>query len=458
MTVTALGRPTAVPLPRTWHVRGADVVAVLVGNGVFILAMWVRHGGVAELATPAGAFIALGQVTALLGTYLALVQLVLMARTPWLDQALGMDRLATAHRWIGFATIWLIGAHGVFTTLGYAMADGTSILGEAWTILTTFDFVLLGTIGFGLFVAVGITSMRIGRRRLPYESWFLVHLLAYVAIALGFLHQLFVGADFMHDPLARVYWSGLYVLAAGLVLAFRVAAPIRLNLRHRFRVARVVHEAPGVVSIYVTGRHLDRLPVRSGQWFTWRFLDGRRPWTGHPFSISSAPNGQWLRTTVKALGDDTRRLQRLRPGTRVLLEGPYGVLTGMRRTRRRVTLIAGGIGITPLRALLESLPGGQGDLTLLYRARHPKHLVFRDELATIAKRRGMAVHYLVGRRGSPELPADPLSRLALERLVPGIREHDVYVCGPDAMMDRVIAALRELGLPSGRIHAERFAY
>ena len=458
MTASTLRRPIAVPLPRTWHVRAGDVVAVLIGNGIFILAMWVRHGGLGELATPAGAFIAIGQVTALLGTYLALVQLVLMARTPWLDQALGMDRLAAAHRWIGFATVWLIGAHGVFTTLGYAMADGTSILGEAWTILTTFDFVLLGTIGFGLFVAVGITSMRIARRRLAYESWFLVHLLAYLAIALGFLHQLFVGADFMHDPLARIYWSALYVVAAGLVLAFRVASPIRLNLRHGFRVARVVQEAPGVVSIYVTGRHLDKLPVRSGQYFIWRFLDGRRPWTGHPFSISSAPNGEWLRTTVKALGDDTRRLQRLRPGTRVLVEGPYGVLTGIRRTRRRVTLIAGGIGITPLRALLESLPGDGGDLTLLYRARHPKHLVFRDELATIATRRGIAVHYLVGRRGSAEQPADPLRGPALERLLPGIRERDVYVCGPDGMMDRVIATLRELGLPSSRIHAERFAY
>ena len=458
MTAQSFRRPVAVPLPRTWHVGGQDILAIMVGNGVFILAMWIRHGGVAELATPGGTFIAIGQVAALLGTYLALIQLVLMARTPWLDQAIGMDRLAAAHRWAGFATIWLIGLHGLCTTLGYAMSEGSSVLGEAWTILTTFDFVLLGTIGFGLFVAVGVTSVRMARRRLSYETWFLVHLLAYLAIALGFLHQLFVGADFMHDPLARIYWSALYVVAAALVLAFRVAGPIRLNLRHRFRVGRVVQEGPGVVSIYVTGRALHRLPLRSGQYFTWRFLDGRRAWAGHPFSISSAPNGEWIRTTVKALGDDTRRLQRLRVGTPVLLEGPYGVLTGQRRTRRRVTLIAGGIGITPLRALLESLPGGAGDLTLLYRARGSKHVVFRDELKTIAARRQATVHYLVGRRGSPEMPADPLAAAALARLVPDIREHDVYVCGPEPMMVRVLAALRSLGVPAARIHAERFAY
>ena len=458
MTATSLRRPIAVPLPRTWHIRPGDVLAILLGNGLFILALWVRHGGLGQLTTPAGAFIAIGQVTALLGTYLALLQLVLMARTPWLDEAFGIDRLAIAHRWTGFLTIWLIAAHGLFTTLGYAASEGSSILGEAWTILTTFDFVLLATIGFGLFVVVGVTSVRIARRRLPYQSWFLLHLLAYLAIALGFLHQLFVGADFMHDPLARAYWTSLYVVTAGLVVAFRLAAPIRLNLRHGFRVAKVVPEGPGVVSIYVTGRNLEQLPMRSGQYFIWRFLDGRRPWAGHPFSVSSAPNGAWIRTTVKALGDDTRRFQRLRPGTRVWLEGPYGVLTGIRRTRPAVTLIAGGIGIAPLRALLESLSGGPRDLTLVYRARSPKHLVFREELAAIAARRGATIHYLVGRRGSAELPNDPLSTRALGRLVPGIREHDVYVCGPDGMMDRVVATLGELGVPAGQIHAERFAY
>lgn len=458
MTATAVRRTTVVPLPRTWHVSGNDVIAVLLGNALFIVAMWVRHGGLDQLGTPGGAFIAIGQLTALLGTYLALIQLLLMARTPWLDQAFGMDRLAWAHRWVGFSTIWLIAAHGLFTTIGYAAADGTSILGEAWTILTTFDFVLIATVGFGLFVGVGVTSMRIARRKLPYEKWFLIHLLAYAAIAMGFLHQLFVGTDFKQDILARAYWTALYLVTALLLVGFRVVGPVRLNLRHRFRVSRVVAEGPGTVSIYVTGRDLDRLPLRSGQYFIWRFLDGPRSWSGHPFSISSAPNGAWIRTTVKALGDDTHRLQRLKPGTRVLLEGPYGVLTGIRRTRRKVTLIAGGIGVTPLRALLESLPADRGDLTLLYRARHPKHLILKGELDTLAARRGAAVHYLVGRRGTPDMPADPLGPAGILRHVPDIADHDVYVCGPDGMMARVMAVLGELGVPGARIHAERFAY
>lgn len=458
MTAGSVRRALPVPLPRSWGVRPSDVVAALVGNGVFIILMWLRHGGLGQVSTPGGAFIAVGQLAALFGTYLALIQLVLMARTPWLDQVFGMDRLIAAHRWIGFATVWLIVAHGLATTVGYAASERASVVGEAWTILSTFDWVLPATVGFAIFVLVAVTSMRFARRRLAYDRWFLLHLLSYLAIALAFLHQLVLGGDFLHDPIARVYWSALYVVAVGLILVFRLGAPIRLNLRHRFRVAQVTAEGPGVVSIYVTGRDLDRLPVRSGQYFTWRFLDGRTAWAGHPLSLSAAPNGHWLRTTVKALGDDTRRFQRLKPGTRVLLEGPFGVLTGLRRRRRKVTLIAGGIGVTPLRALLEALPGRPGDLTLVYRVRASKHLVLADEIEAVARHRGAVVHQLVGRRGSPELPSDPLGERHLLRLIPDLADHDVYVCGPDAMMRRVTEALRRLGVPPDRIHLERFVY
>jgi len=457
-TSGAARRPVRVPLPRTWPVLSIDVVWVLGLNAVVILAMWLRHGGLDDLGAPGAILTAIGQLAGLYAAYLALIQLVLMSRSPWLDQVFGMDRLAWAHRWLGFATVWLIVAHGIFIVTGYALGDGRGILDEAWLLVTTYQWVLPATIGGVLFIAIGISSVRAARRALSYEAWFLLHLLAYAAIALGLLHQLVVGADFMHDPLARIYWIAQFVLAFALILLFRVGAPIALNLRHRLRVARVVREGPGLTSIYVTGRDLDRLAVRSGQYFVWRFLDGPGWWHGHPFSLSSAPNGEWLRITVKALGDGTRSLQRLAAGTRVLVEGPYGVLTGARRRRRKILLIAGGIGIAPLRALVESLPAAPGEMTLLYRAREPKHVVFREELDTLARTRGIDVRYLVGRRGSTEMPKDPLEARALRAAIPDIKDRDVYLCGPIAMMDRVEATLRRLGLPPKQVHAERFAY
>ena len=179
-------------------------------------------------------------------------------------------------------------------------------------------------------------------------------------------------------------------------------------------------------------------------------------WRAHPFSISSAPNGAWLRITIKDLGDWSKSLQRVSVGTKVFVEGPYGVLTGARRTRQKVVLIAGGIGITPLRALLEALPANPGDLTLLYRVRSAPEILFRNELDALAQQRGARIHYLIGPRG--EGVGDPLDATSLARLVPDIGDRDVYLCGPVAMMQRVEESLHRLGLPKRQIHAERFAY
>jgi len=447
-----------VPLPRTWGLRPFDVGAFLIANGLFIVAMWWRHGGLDQLATPGGIFTAAGQLTALLGTYLAMVQLVLMSRSPWLDQLFGMHRLAAWHRWVGFSVVWLLLGHGVLTTIGYATFDQASPIGELWTMLTTYPYVLMGTAGMAMLLAVGITSVRAARRRLAYETWHGIHLYAYLAIALATAHQLVVGSDFMHDPVARTYWIGMYVAVAALVLVFRFGQPIALSVRHRLHVANVVSEGPGVVSVYLAGRHLEQLAVRAGQYFIWRFLTSDGWWQGHPFSLSAAPNGKYLRLTIKDSGNYTRLLQHLRVGTGVFIEGPYGVLTGARRTRPELLLLAGGIGITPLRALLEELHVGRGNLTLLYRASNWDDVVFRDEIDELVRQRGGQVRYLVGRRGSQEMPADPLEPRALRRMVPDIGRRDVYLCGSSQMMAAVEESLRILRVPPAQIHTEHFSY
>ena len=147
----------------------------------------------------------------------------------------------------------------------------------------------------------------------------------------------------------------------------------------------------------------------------------------------------------------------------MFVEGPYGILTGARRTRRRVTLIAGGIGITPLRALLEALPGDPGDLTLIYRASHPRNVVFGDELETLARAprgpRPLPVRLARARRPGLEPPSPPLDAVdAGAGSCPDIADQDVYLCGPTGFMRTVEAVLDELGVPRRHVHAERFAY
>jgi ferredoxin-NADP reductase len=126
-------------------------------------------------------------------------------------------------------------------------------------------------------------------------------------------------------------------------------------------------------------------------------------------------------------------------------------------TRNKVLLIAGGIGITPLRALIEEIPPKKDSITLLYRARSWEDIVFRSELEQLIRDRRGTIHYLVGRRGTAELPGDPISAQTIRRLVPDVITRDVFICGPRAMMQRAATVLSTIGVPDQQIHLERFA-
>jgi predicted ferric reductase len=437
--------------------RPAAIYAVLIGNALVIAGFWISHGNLNKLGPLDGKLLAAGQLAGLFGAYLVMIQLLIMSRNPWLDRVFGRNKVTAAHRWAGFTAISLLITHGTLITLSYSISYDNSIPGEFLTLLTDFSFVILSATALAILIVIGVMSLRAARRRVSYEHWYLIHLCTYIAISLAFLHQVVVGTDLSKDPAFRIYWICLYAAVVATLLTFRFGQPTALTLRHRFRVDRVETEGPGVVSLYVTGRNLERLSVRAGQWFRLRFLTRRGWYQALPFSISAAPNGRYLRFTIKDLGKDTKRLQQTTVGTRVFLEGPYGLFTGATQTKARVLLIAGGIGITPLRALLEDLPTARGDLTLIYRATRPDDVVFRDEIDQLAGQRGATIHYIVGKRGSTEVPTDPLEPEALRELIPDLLERDVYVCGPVGMMDRVLSGLRLLHVPDSQIHHERFA-
>src|ERR1700736_405996 len=153
--------------PRRLLFSASDVIVLIAINAALIVAMWVRHGALNQLGSPSAKLTAAGQITALVGTYGALVQVLLMARSPWLERRFGMDGLAQWHRWLGFGVTILIGAHVILTTVGYALGNGNSVLAEAWNLVTTYPYVLMATAATGLLIMVAVTSLRMARCRLP---------------------------------------------------------------------------------------------------------------------------------------------------------------------------------------------------------------------------------------------------------------------------------------------------
>jgi predicted ferric reductase len=433
--------------------RHADVVSWLIGLGLgMTLALGLRAESPSDLTKPGGIATFGGRLSALGGTYLMLVVVLLISRLPAIERSLGHDKLVRLHRRFAPIALVLIVAHGVLITLGYAQAASRGTLHELWVILTTLPGMLMATAGFALFMAAGLTSYRIARRRLSHEAWWLVHVTTYLAIALSFFHQVWTGASFVSDPLAKLWWTGLYALVALALLWYRLFIPLWRSVFHRLRVVAVYPEAPGVVSLVLQGRHLGRLPVNGGQFFQWRFLRPGIWWQAHPYSLSAMPLPPYLRVTVKELGDHSGELGRITPGTWVAIEGPYGAFTRHAAESHKLLLVGAGVGVTPIRAMLEDLPA-HADVDVILRATTEDELVLDEEVEHLVREHGGRLHRLVGDRRQV-----PLTPALVHSLVPDLRERELYICGPEGFTERFVAVARHLGLRRDRVHHEEFAF
>ncbi|MET7298799.1 ferredoxin reductase family protein [Embleya sp. NPDC005575] len=435
---------------RLRRVVPAAARTLIAAGAVAVVALW--WADTPAVVGPADWLTDAGRITGLLAGYACAVLLVLMARIPLLDHNVGSDRLARWHAMGGRYTVCLALAHTLLIIVGYSLAAHTDIVHQSTTLVFDYPEMLKATGGFLLLLGTGILSARAARRRLSYETWHYLHFATYLAIFLAFGHVLANGADFVGNPAAQAAWYTLYVGVALLVAWFRFLAPVRRALRHRLRVVALHPESPGVVSVYMTGHHLDELAGEPGQFLRWRFLTRGLWWAANPYSLSAPADPRHLRITVKSAGAHSAALARLPLGTRVWAEGPYGAFSAARRTAPKVLLLAGGVGITPLRTLFETLPG---QVTLVYRARRPQDLALRAELDAIALARRAKVHYIVDQ---PAEYSSPLTAQALSTLVPDLAAHDVYLCGPPPMTDAAIRALRAAGVPRRRIHHESFAF
>ena len=455
-TITRPGTPDTVKARRAPSPIPLWIALVIVAANVALMVwLWWDGGNVTHVKSTGDFLVSIARITGLLGAFSALLQVLLLARIPWIERSVGFDRLTVWHRWNGHACLYLVLAHVAFSVWGYAALDKLPLSKEISQMLTggIYPGMITATIGTVLLIAVVVSSVVVVRRHVRYEAWYAIHLTVYASIALAWFHQIPTGNELVVDRLAADYWRGLYLATLALLLGYRVLVPLVNAFRYRLRVADVVHEGEGVVSLRIEGRRLERLRAQSGQFFLWRFLNRERWWASHPFSLSAAPDGRSLRITIKDLGDFTHRAGSIRPGTRIVAEGPFGVFTDAMRRRTKVALIGGGIGITPIRSLLEEM---DGDVAVVYRVVSEDDVIFGQELRELAAEKGAALHIVAGDHRSDE-GSRLLSPAHLEELVPDIAEREVYVCGPPAMADAARKSVRKAHVPSRYIHTERFA-
>jgi predicted ferric reductase len=434
---------------------GVDWAALIAGLGLGLtVAMQVTTMTRTDISSVYALITSFSRLCALVGTYFAILGIFLIARIPFVERGVGHDRLVTWHRKLAPYSLFLIGFHVFFIIFGFAGQDQIPLYKETWNMLTKFYWMWAALGGFILMVLAGVTSYKKARAKMSYETWWIIHIYTYAAIALSFMHQVLNGSMFVGHPLNRWFWTALYVVMGASVLYWRIGLPLVRSMRHNIKVDRVVIEGPGVVSVIMRGRKLHMLAAQGGQFFSWRFLTQGHLLVAHPYSLSAAPTEHYVRITVKDLGDHSRSLALLRPGTRVFVEGPYGAFTAGRASSPHIVLVGGGVGITPIRAIIEEFKNGV-QMDVIFRASKEEDLVLREELDYLAANSDgtIRVHYLLGPRKN-----HPMDARALTKLVPSFADADVYICGPTPLVESVRKAAQEVGVPKDKFHDEAFAY
>lgn len=444
----------------TWRKIKATAVWLIWLTNLAVI-VWFWQDGNLGLVTSGSAglmLLAVGRLAGMLATFFALTQFVVMGRQGWLEPIFGLDKLAIFHRRNGIATLCLVLLHPFLIVLGNAILSGQSPLAQY------LEFVSLTTVALASFAVLLLlltvgSSIYIARKHLKFETWYAVHLANYLAVVLFAIHQFVVGSDLQSNTALWYYWLGLYVFTALNIVAWRWILPLVRSRYFGFRVDKVVAETPTANSVYITGRNMQNFKARGGQFVMVRFLAKSFAWQEHPFSLSMLPNGKQLRLTIRALGDFTNAIPKLKKGTRVIVSGPHGAYTHDRQVTDKVVYIAGGIGITPIRSLIEerSQMSEPGDSVLIYGNRTQADTALLAELQKLGAKINMPIYNVLSEQPGYKGEKGYVDGEKIARLVPDIIERDVYLCGPPPMMRGIIAALTEMGVPKKQIHYERFA-
>lgn len=425
-------------------------------NLTLIIYFWTAGSGELLTSSRSNLAIAAGRFSALLAVLAIMLQVISIGRVRWLEPVFGLDKLSRFHHYNGISLTFFLLAHPLLLAIGYSENLELSVPQQLLAFVDQYEDILGAIAGLFVFMFVVLYSVFIRRRRYNYEFWYLTHLLVYIGIGLAFGHQLKAGGDFLKNPAFRGYWLILYVVTFGNLLIFRFLRPLWLFLKHGFKVEKIVRETGSTVSIYIEGARMDEFKAKAGQFIIVRFLTKGLWWQAHPFSISMAPDGKRLRITVKAVGDFTAKVPDLPAGTEVIIDGPYGIFTAEAGVAKKTLMIAGGIGITPVRSVLEEFSRPLADVVLLYGNKTVDDVVFKEELENFSRKGVRVVHVLseesgyMGEKGR-------IDSEKIRRLVPDVAEREVYLCGPGPMMTSVRVALQALGVPKASIHFEKFS-
>ncbi|MFA6393403.1 MAG: ferredoxin reductase family protein [Patescibacteria group bacterium] len=400
--------------------------------------------------------IAFGRLSGLLAAFFILTQLILIGRVGWAEKVFGLDKLSRVHHLNGFFALAFILLHPVFLGFGYGSLTGNSYIEQMLVFLNGWEDMSGAFLSAGIFAGAMIFSLAIIRKKLKYESWLFTHLFVYIAVIAAIGHQFAVGSD-LGTRTFYLYFAGLYAFAFLNFFLFRFGRPLFNFYRHGFYVKDVRPETDNSTSIRISGKNMEQFKVWPGQFMIFRFMDWSYMLEAHPFSLSGRAANYDIRITIKMSGDFTSKVRDIKPGTPVLIDGPHGVFTEKAVKKEKALLIAGGVGITPIRTLAEAMLKKGRDIALLYNNRTKKDIIFKEELEKISGLGSMKLVHILSAEKNWKGEQGRIDAEKISRLVPDFRDRDIFLCGPPPMMESIKKELKGAGYDLKYLHYEKFS-
>jgi len=387
-------------------------------------------------------------------TILAL-QFVISARLRWVEAPFGLDVVLRFHRAMAMVAMVLLSIHPLLVASE-----------EGWGLIIVWRAgwpVWAGRLA--LLFLYALVALAIFRRvlRLRYETWRHTHnVVAFLLLALAFLHSLTLGDDFENNA-ARVVWVALPTVAWSAWFYGRLARPWLLR-RNSYRVVSVASEAPQVWTLTLEPCGNRPLRYAPGQFQFLRLHGSSVLAEEHPFSIASSPSpdGQ-ISLTIKEIGDFTSTVGRIKRGDFATIHGPFGRFSHVFHSNDDLVFVAAGIGITPLMSMLRYMRDRRDSrrVSLVYANRSAPDIAFRNELASIESGRFPALETIHILSRPPDEWIGPIGRLdaeCLRTLCGGFSGKAFFICCPPIMASGLIRGLRDAGVGPGRIHADYFGF
>ena len=354
------------------------------------------------------------------------------------------------HKWIGKYGLLLVFVHPILEM--YTRSQNFFWLFSPDFSSSYQSHISFGRFAFLLFLIVYITSAII-RYRIKYRPWKYIHYLSYPMLFLIFIHAVEIGTYLNKHPALNALWSSLFIAYFGLII-YRLIDWSGILKPQYILSSSTIHSDNIIVQNYSPqNRKISPLP---GQY---TYLQIRGFGESHPFSIMSYDKVTGNITFgIKNQGSFTDKISKLKIGSRVRLEKPYGVFTREAQNDKPKILIASGVGITPFVDLIKNYTSDQ--TTLLYANKKLEdtllHVTFCQ---TLGKRYTSFINQEKG-ADSPNVTYGHILSTHIIQAAGGqehVNNYQYFICGGPSFMKNILTILTSLEIPQNQIYTEEFS-